>query len=70
MLIEFLEKALATGCDSIEIEHKDGKEWVTAFWDCVGYGIGRLDADEAKPILSSTGSDASLTLARQLMRRS
>jgi len=32
MLIEFLEKALATGCDSIEIEYKDGKQWVTAFW--------------------------------------
>jgi hypothetical protein len=50
MLIEFLEKALATGCDSIEIEYKDGKEWVTAFSDCVGYGIGHLDSDEAKPM--------------------
>jgi hypothetical protein len=50
MLIEFLEKAVATGCDSIEIEHKDGKEWVTAFWDRVGYGIGHLDPDEAKPM--------------------
>lgn len=50
MLIEFLEKALATGCDSIEIEYKDGKEWVTAFWDCLGYGIGHLDPDEAKPL--------------------
>ena len=50
MLIEFLEKAVATGCDSIEIEYKDGKEWVTAFWDRVGYGIGHLDPDEAKPM--------------------
>src|SRR2546427_4685088 len=50
MLIEFLEKAVATGCDSIEIEYKDGKEWVTAFWDRVGYGIGHLDSDEAKPM--------------------
>lgn len=50
MLMEFLEKALAAGCDSIEIEYKDGKEWVTAFWDCVGYGIGCLSPDEAKPM--------------------
>ena len=50
MLIDFLEKAVATGCDSIEIEYKDGKEWVTAFWDCIGYGIGHLDPDEAKPM--------------------
>ena len=50
MLIGFLEKAVAAGCDSIEIEYKDGKEWVTAFWDCVGYGIGHLDPDEAKPM--------------------
>jgi hypothetical protein len=50
MLIEFLEKALAMGCDSIEIEYKDGKEWVMAFWDSVGYGIGCLDHDEAKPM--------------------
>ena len=50
MLIDFLEKAVATGCDSIEIEYKDGKEWVTAFWDRVGYGIGHLDSDEAEPM--------------------
>jgi hypothetical protein len=50
MLMEFLEKALATGCDSIEIEYKDGKEWVTAFSDRLGCGIGCLDADEAKPM--------------------
>ena len=43
MLIDFLEKALTTGCDSIEIEYKDGKEWVSGFWDRVGYGIGHLD---------------------------
>ena len=49
MLIEFLEKALAIGGDSIEIEYKNRKEWVTAFWDCVGLGIGCLDSDEAKP---------------------
>jgi hypothetical protein len=50
MLREFLEKALAMGCNSIEIEYKDRKEWITAFRDCVGCGIGCLDPDEAKPI--------------------
>ena len=50
MLIDFLEKAVATGCDSIEIEYKDGKEWITGFSDRVGYGIGHLDPDQARPM--------------------
>ena len=50
MLIDFLKKAVATGCDSIEIEYKDGKEWITGYWDRVGYGIGHLSHDEAKPM--------------------
>jgi hypothetical protein len=50
MLVEFLEKALAIGGDSIEIEYKDRKEWVTAFSDGMGYGIGCLDSDKAKPM--------------------
>ena len=50
MLMEFLAKALAMGCDRIEIEHKDGKEWITACRGCVGGGIGCLDPEEAKPL--------------------
>ncbi len=50
MLMELLEKALAMGCNAIEIEYKDRKEWITAFRDCVGCGIECLDPDEAKPI--------------------
>jgi hypothetical protein len=50
MLMEFLEKAVTMGCDSIEIEYKDYKEWVTAFWDCVGVGIACLDSGEVKPV--------------------
>jgi hypothetical protein len=38
------------GTDSIEIEYKDGKEWVTACRDCVGVGIGALDREEAKRV--------------------
>jgi hypothetical protein len=55
MLMDFLEKALAAGCDSIEIEYKDGKEWIMALSDCVGYGIGCLDPDAAKPLFKEMG---------------
>jgi hypothetical protein len=47
MLKEFLAKALAMGGDRIEIEHKDRKEWITAFRGCVGCGIGCLDSNES-----------------------
>ncbi len=50
MLMEFLEKAAAIGCDEIEIEYKDRKEWITGFRGCVGCGIGCLDSDKAKLI--------------------
>jgi hypothetical protein len=50
MLTEFLEKAAAIGCNEIEIEYKDRKEWITGFRGCVGWGIGCLDSDRAKPI--------------------
>jgi hypothetical protein len=50
MLMKFLEKALAMGCDSIEIEYKDRKEWIFAFSGSMGCGIGCLDPDEAKPM--------------------
>ncbi len=50
MLTEFLQKALAMGCDSIEIEYKDRKEWIFAFSGSVGCGIGCLDPAEAKPM--------------------
>lgn len=50
MLMQFLEKALAMGCDSIEIEYKDRKEWITAFRDRLGYGIGHMDPNQAQPM--------------------
>jgi len=28
MLMEFLEKAAAIGCNAVEIEYKDRKEWL------------------------------------------
>ena len=50
MLMEFLEKAVAIGCNEIEIEYKDRKEWITGFRGCVGWGIGCLNSDQAKLI--------------------
>jgi len=50
MLMKFIEKALAIGGDSIQIEYKDRKEWITTFRGCVGFGIGSLSPDKAKTI--------------------
>jgi hypothetical protein len=29
MLVEFIEKTVKMGCDGLEIEYRDRKEWVT-----------------------------------------
>ena len=50
MLAEYLQEVIITGGDELEIEHRDGKEWFTAFNGSVGLGIGSLDSDRAKPI--------------------
>jgi hypothetical protein len=39
MLMEFLEKAAAIGCNEIEIEYKDRKEWITGFRGCDSQGV-------------------------------
>jgi hypothetical protein len=48
MLIEFLEKAHAMCCDSIEIEYEDGKRLITACQGNLGMGIGWVKEVEAK----------------------
>jgi len=50
MLVDYLEMVLNAGGDELEIEHRDQREWFTAFKGPVGVGIGSLDSDEAKPI--------------------
>ena len=50
MLTELLEKVLHTGGDELEIEYRDRKEWFTAFNGLVGFGIGSLDSEDAKPV--------------------
>ncbi|MCL0077248.1 hypothetical protein M1O12_04450 [Dehalococcoidia bacterium] len=50
MLVEYLQKVIASGGDEPEIEYRDRKEWFTAFNGPLGVGIGSLDSDKAKPI--------------------
>ncbi len=46
MLSEFLEKAISLNADRLEIEYKDGEEWITAFCGDMGVGIGSLDSTQ------------------------
>ena len=50
MLTELLENVLHAGGDELEIEYKDRKEWFTAFDGSIGFGIGSLDSEDAKPV--------------------
>lgn len=44
MLSDFLQKALSLNADRLEIEYKDGEEWITAFCGDMGLGIGSVDS--------------------------
>lgn len=44
MLMDYICKAVDINADRIEIEYKDGMEWITAFRGFMGIGIGSLDA--------------------------
>jgi hypothetical protein len=44
MLSDFLQKAISLNADRLEIEYKDGKEWITAFCGDLGLGIGSVDS--------------------------
>jgi hypothetical protein len=50
MLTELLEKVLRAGGDELEIEYRDRKEWFTAFNGPIGFGIGSLASEDAKPV--------------------
>lgn len=50
MLLNLLEKAVQLGADYIEVEYKDGKEWIFAYRGNMGSGIASLDSEEAKPL--------------------
>jgi hypothetical protein len=46
MLPDYLRKAMSLNADRLEIEYKDGKEWITAFCGNLGLGIGSVDSTE------------------------
>lgn len=45
MLLEYLQKAREVGADAIEIEYKDGKEWIFAYHYNVGAGVGSVPSN-------------------------
>jgi hypothetical protein len=47
MLDDFLRQAIELNADSLEIEYKDRKEWLTAFRGNLGFGIGAVDSEES-----------------------
>ena len=50
MLLNLIEDALRLDVGAIEIEYKDGEEWVTAFRGNVGIGIATFSWQEAEPV--------------------
>jgi hypothetical protein len=46
MLSDFLQKAISLNADRLEIEYKDGEEWITAFCGDMGLGIGSVDSTQ------------------------
>jgi hypothetical protein len=46
MLSDFLQKAMTLNADRLEIEYKDGEEWITAFRGDMGVGIGSVDSTQ------------------------
>jgi len=47
MLLQFLEKAVQMGGEAIEIEYKDGKQWIFVYRGNVGGGIASLESGGA-----------------------
>jgi hypothetical protein len=44
MLSDFLQKAISLNADRLDIENKDGEEWITAIRGDMGVGIGSVDS--------------------------
>ncbi len=44
MMSDLLQRAMALNADRLEIEYKDGAEWITAFRGNMGLGIGSVDS--------------------------
>jgi hypothetical protein len=44
MMPDLLQRAMELNADRLEIEYKDGAEWITAFRGNMGLGIGSVDS--------------------------
>jgi hypothetical protein len=44
MMPDLLQRAMDLNADRLEIEYKDGAEWITAFRGNLGLGIGSVDS--------------------------
>ena len=51
MLSDFLQKAISLNADRLEIEYKDGEEWITAFRGDMGLGIGSVDSRQRDKLI-------------------
>ena len=50
MLVEILENAISMGGSRVEIEYKDGKEYIFVYQGNVGYGVASFDTKRAKAL--------------------
>jgi hypothetical protein len=51
MLMEYLERAHEIGAAAIEIEYKDGRDWIFAYSGNTGAGIGSLPYSQREAIM-------------------
>jgi hypothetical protein len=55
MLLELIQKAIGYGCNALDVEYEDGKQWVTAMYEVgnsgSGFSIAALDAAESRVLL-------------------
>lgn len=51
-LLSYIEKTVEIGATALEIEHKDGKELLTAMSGDIGIGIASLDDEAAKALFT------------------
>jgi hypothetical protein len=71
MLITFINKAVAIGATGLEIEYRDGMEWIYAMQEQVGVGIGSIESRNSKPLfeeMETLKRKKEITVSGQLYR--
>jgi hypothetical protein len=51
LLKDCLEQAVCMGAERVEIEHRDGREHLTAFRGAVGVGVGGVASSQSDTVL-------------------